>query len=264
MVDPSSMTSLLQLEAHGPDVFVGLSPDYGNRVYGGLAVAQALWAAAATVDDEFHPHSLHAYFIRGGSHAEPLRYEIDRIRNGRSFATRRVVARQSSGAIFNLSASFHRDEPQADIQVATLPDVPDPETLDDMAWLPAFHRRPVPGVAGRRIWVKTKDTPPNPVGAACALAYASDDFPMNVIRQTNPRLSEAKWSKGEFMGASLDHSLWFHRPIPIDQWLLFDLHSTGVAGARGLTFGEVFTSDGIHVASMTQEVLIREHDPELG
>ena len=119
--DVPDFSTLMGLEAHGPDVFVGVSPDYPwGRVYGGQVVAQGLRAAAATVDADRHVHSLHAYFIRGGRIDEPIRYEVDRIRNGRSFVTRRVVARQSEGAILNLSCSFQIREDQADVQESTL------------------------------------------------------------------------------------------------------------------------------------------------
>ena len=118
----SDFATLMALEAHGPDVYVGVSPEYPwGRVYGGQVVAQGLRAAQATVGADHHVHSLHAYFIRGGTSNEPIRYEVDRIRNGRSFVTRRVVARQSEGAILNLSCSFQVHEDQADVQESALP-----------------------------------------------------------------------------------------------------------------------------------------------
>ena len=139
--------SLMELEGHGPDVYVGLSPDYPwGRVYGGQVVAQALRAAASTVEEDRRVHSLHAYFIRGGTSDEPIRYEVDRLRNGRSFTTRRVVARQSDGAILNLSCSFQKDEEQVDIQESSLPDdAGNPDDYESENWAPLLERRPTNG-----------------------------------------------------------------------------------------------------------------------
>ena len=129
-----TFADIIYLEPHGPDVFVGESPVFSwGRVYGGLVVAQAMKAAVETVDPAYLPHSLHAYFIRGGSSDEPIRYEVDRIRNGRSFVTRRVVARQSNGAILNLSASFHVVEGDVDAPTFTLPGgIPQPDDLPEL------------------------------------------------------------------------------------------------------------------------------------
>ncbi len=136
--DVTDFKTLMELEPHGPDVFVGVSPSYPwGRVYGGQVVAQALRAACATVDDSFQVHSLHSYFIRGGDYDEPIRYEVDRIRNGRSFLTRRVVARQSMGPILNLSVSFQIREGAVDVQECTMPtDLPQPEDLRPSEWGP--------------------------------------------------------------------------------------------------------------------------------
>src|SRR3990170_4130750 len=125
---PLDLRGVFALEPHGPDTYVGESPPYEwGRIYGGLVIAQALWAATHTVDPRHHVHSLHAYFILGGELDEPVRYEVDRVRNGRSFTTRRVVARQSGGAILTLEASFHLDEPGPDVETVRAPDdVPPP------------------------------------------------------------------------------------------------------------------------------------------
>ncbi len=265
--DTPDLATLLDLEPHGPDTFVGVGPDYpwGKRVYGGQVVAQALWAAAATVDDQYRAHSLHAYFIRPGDADEPIRFEVDRLRNGRSFCTRQVVARQSGGAILNLSCSFQVDEDEVDIQPEGLPDValPDPDGPDD-SWSPLLERqwaeRPGPGRA--RTWLRVKGPlDDHPVLQQCALAYASDDAPMEAAITHHPRWTGAEEDFARFMTASLDHSIWFHRPVQGDAWLLYDMASEGIAGGRGMAHGRVLTTDGVLVASVAQEVLCREVRP---
>ena len=262
--DQPTLADVLALEPHGPDTFVGLSvPTPWGRVYGGQVVAQALWAAAATVPDTHHVHSLRAYFIRGGNLAEPIRYEVDRIRDGRSFVTRRVVARQSSGAILNFDASFEIPEERADITVAEAPlDVAGPDESVPLNWGPLNDRRlaVVDHEAGRIVaWMRVHDPlPDDPVAPACALAFASDDGPMLAARTIHP----VAWPPGPnpkvAMSASLDHAIWFHRPLPASGWLLYDLRAQGWSGGRGLAFGHIFTPDGTHVASVTQEALVRE------
>ena len=137
---PTTFAAVLDLVRHGPDTWVGQSAAYQwGRIYGGQVVAQALWAALKTVEPEFHPHSLHAYFIRAGTVEEPVRLEVDRLRDGRSFCTRAVVARQSGGAILHLSCSFQRDEIDAEVQTARMPIAPDPDDCrprtDDWPWI---------------------------------------------------------------------------------------------------------------------------------
>ena len=263
------ITSLLTLEPHGPDTFVGTGPEYpwGKRVYGGQVVAQALRAAAHTVEGPYRAHSLHAYFIRGGDADEPIRFEVDRLRNGRSFTTRQVVARQSGGAILNLSASFQVDEDQADVQAGGLPDdveLPD-ENARDESFTPLLDRRfaarPGPGVA--RTWLRVEGpVEDDPVIHQCAVAFASDDAPMEAALTHHPewRGEESDWAR--LMTASLDHSIWFHRPVRGDEWLLYDMASEGICGGRGMSHGRVLTTDGLHVASVAQEVLIRDVHPD--
>lgn len=260
------LVQLLSLEPHGPDVFVGIStPTPWGRVYGGQVVAQGLWAAAHTVDPEHRVHSVRAYFIRGGELDEPIRFEVDRIRNGRSFSTRRVVARQSGGAILNLDASFQAPEDRADVQVATLPtDVPDPEACEESSWGPVHERRlaRIDPAAGRMVaWQRIRGpVPEDPVAGASALAYASDDVPMGAARTVHPTCGIPGPNPNVAMSASLDHALWFHRPVPAEGWLLYDLRAQRWSGGRGLAFGHVFTPDGEHVASVAQEALVREVD----
>ena len=145
----------MALEPHGPDTYVGVSPPYSwGRIYGGQVIAQAMWAGALTVPDGYAAHSLHAYFILGGRLDEPVRYEVDRVRNGRSFTTRRVVARQSYGAILTLEVSFHNEEAGPDVQTMTMPDVPSrsragPRGRGRRAWSSSGHRGLLPR-CGRR------------------------------------------------------------------------------------------------------------------
>lgn len=262
--------TLMQLEPQGPDVFVGSGPAYPwGGLYGGQIVAQALRAAYATVDSDYAVHSLHAYFIRRGDSDEPVRFEVDRIRNGRSFVTRRVVARQSIGPILNLSASFQIREDQADVQEAKMAaETPRPEVVPEKNWGPILSRRMLPedaasGAARARCWLRVEgDLGGDAVLQACALAYASDDIPTEAASKSHPlheRVADNLGSFGEtFVGASLDHSIWFHRPGRHDDWVLHDFVSHGVVGARGLAIGQLFGLDGVHLATVAQEILIRE------
>jgi|HigsolmetaAR201D_1030396.scaffolds.fasta_scaffold18057_2 acyl-CoA thioesterase-2 len=260
---PLDLASLLALEPHGADTFVGLSPPYDwGRIFGGQVIAQALRAAANTVPPERSVHSLHAYFILGGRLDEPVRYEVDRVRNGRSFMTRRVVARQSYGAILTLEASFHLHEDGPDIATATMPSgIPDPETLPELGWGWLLERRDVPtgAGAGRAMsWVRADDTlGDDPVNHACALALATDTGTVTAVRFLHPRGRGTEWREDIFMGASLDHAVWFHRPVRADQWLLIEFKAETLTGVRGLTIGRVFDAAGTHVATVTQEALLR-------
>jgi acyl-CoA thioesterase II len=254
--------NLFDLEPHGPDTFVGVGPRYPwGGLFGGQIVAQALRAAAATVDEEQQVHSLRAYFIRRGDHTEPIRFEVDRIRNGRSFTTRRVVARQAVGAILNLEASFQVAEQTADLQTVSLDrSLPRADELPSDAWTDAFDRRSVPAdafaVAGRAAaWMRVNGA----IGAdelvhRCWLAYMSDDMPADSVRSAHP---EYRGTEGVAYGASLDHTIWFHRPVVADRWHLFDFDAHSYTAARGLSIGHVFAEDGTHVATVAQEVLMR-------
>jgi acyl-CoA thioesterase-2 len=261
---PGDFASLIALEPHGPDTFVGLSPPYDwGRIFGGQVIAQALWAAAATVPEARSVHSLHAYFILGGRLDEPVRYEVDRVRNGRSFMTRRVVARQSYGAILTLEASFHLDEPGPDVATAQAPSgVPGPDELPERGWGWMLERREVPtrAGAGRALtWVRADDSVgDDPVRHACALAFATDTGTVTAVRALHPKGASAGWNDDVFMGASLDHAVWFHRPVRTDRWLLIDVHTESLTGVRGLTIGRVFDDEGRHVATVAQEALLRE------
>jgi len=254
---------MMALEAHGPDTFLGGGPSYPwGGLYGGQIVAQALRAVAGTVEPVCRVHSLHAYFIRRGDPAEPIRFEVERLRNGRSFATRAVVARQSAGAILNMSASFQVDEEATDVQAAVRPVAGGPFGVAPSSWSPMFDRRTVAlGGEGRQsAWLRMND----PIGEdavlhACALAFLSDDLPTEAVTALHP-LHGAGRAEGDWMSASLDHAIWFHRPVAADQWMLQDFHCLGLLSSRGLAVGQVFTDEGIHVATVAQEVLLRVRD----
>jgi len=269
--DIQHFSDLMVLEPHGTDVFVGVGPEYPwGRVYGGQVAAQALRAAMHTVEPEFIAHSLHSYFIRGGDSAEPIRYEVDRIRNGRSFCTRRVVARQSGGAILNLSASFQvAEQDQVDIQNSVMPEVPGPDELEADDWGTMLERRPVPDERSpkhsSRVWLRLKEpvVPTESDQATvdalnwCGQIFTSDDIPTNAAIANHPGLAnDSDWEN--FIGASLDHAVWMHRPRPVTDWMLHDFDGQGLRNARGLARGQVFAEDGAHVASIAQEVLFRE------
>jgi len=260
------VSEILTLEPHGADVYVGISPHYEwGRIYGGLVIAQALKAAALTVRPEHSVHSLHAYFILGGDHSEPVRYEVDRLRDGRSFSTRQVIARQSSGAILNLSASFQKEEEGPDIQTWELGDGPLPEDLEDGRAIPgrdmrtaSFDRDP----PRSREWVRySEKLGDDPIDHVCALAYLSDSNAMRAIRASHPRYPSDQHYSVDFMLASLDHSVWFHRPTRADQWLMFDMQSQSLIGPRGIALGHVMGRDGRHIATIAQEGLLRERKP---
>jgi acyl-CoA thioesterase-2 len=262
------LRTLFDLEPHGPDTFVGIGPRYPwGGLYGGQIVAQALRAAAATVDDAQQVHSLRAYFIRRGDHTEPIRFEVDRIRNGRSFSTRRVVARQAIGAILNLEASFQCAEDTADIQTVRMSSgTPGPDDLQSDAWSASFDRRDIPdaslpedegtGLGRNAAWMRvTADLGDDQLLHRCWMAYMSDDMPADAVRNANP---EFKGAHDITYVASLDHTIWFHRPLRADRWHLYDVTCHTYVGARGLTIGHVFALDGTHVATMAQEVLVRD------
>ncbi len=269
-VDPALVTfsQMMDLEPHGPDTFVGVGPRYPwGGLYGGQIVAQALCAAGLTVESSSLPHSLHAYFIRPGDHTEPIRFEVDRIRNGRSFTTRRVVARQSIGAILNMAASFHVPEDAIDVQAATIdPSVGHVDGYLTDGWSHVFERRTVGDWrsrdrgGGAQAWMRmTEAVADHPLTQACALAYLSDDLPTEVAVNDHPARFEITDDDFDrvFMSASLDHAIWFHRQIDAAAWHLHDLRSRGLTGSRGLATGEIFSADGTHAATVTQEVLLR-------
>lgn len=254
--------TMMTLEPHGPDTYVASGPQYPwGGLYGGQIIAQALRAATLTVDPAFHLHSLHAYFIRLGDASEPIRLEVDRIRNGRTFLTRRVVARQAVGAILNMSASFQVPEPAADVQTEILPPVAPPDGLRGDSWSPLIERRFLPADIGPgRIgaWLRlAEEIGDDPVLNACALAYLSDDLPCDAVVARHPDRPPRDAAPRRFWNASLDHAIWFHRPLRAGEWHLHDVTCRALFGSRGLAVGSVFDRAGRHVATVSQEVLIR-------
>lgn len=273
------LVELLALEPIEVNVFRGVSPDENRqRVFGGQVAGQALMAAIRTVDPSVPVHSLHSYFLRPGDPTIPILYEVDRIRDGRSFVTRRVVAIQRGRAIFNLQASFHRVEEGPAFQIEP-PQVPHPDSLPDFATRMAPHRdklgewydRPRPidtrwvqqhpierrsGVSSgdrMQVWVKADgQLPDDPAIHQCVAAYASD---MSLL-DTTLLPHGLSWGD-DVMMASLDHAMWFHRPFRADHWLLFDQGTPSSSHARGLARGEIYTAEGELVVSVMQEGLIR-------
>ncbi len=274
------LVELLDLERIEVDIFRGQQPHEAlQRVFGGQVAGQALVAAGRTVSQDRPVHSLHAYFLRPGDPTVPIVYEVDRIRDGRSFTTRRVVAIQHGKAIFNMSASFQLVEQGIEHQTA-MPAVVPPEDLqrleermrpyaDEMGgWY--TRPRPIdvryvgdpPRIAkdgGQRkpssqVWMRADGKlPDDPLVHVCAVTFASD---MTLLDSTLLRHGLA-WGTGDVLGASLDHAMWFHRPFRADEWWLYDQQSPWTGGARGLSRGSIFTRDGQLAVSVVQEGLLR-------
>ena len=274
MSQPNELVKILDLEVIDLDMFRGHTPpDDHRRIYGGQVVAQALTAAYRTIEGRVC-HSMHAYFIRPGDPKIPILFQVERVRDGGSFAVRRVVAIQHGKQIFNLAASFQTPETGFEHQEA-MPDVPGPEGL-----LNEEELRDAAGqTSHRRIWpVEVRPTDPPPPGAPeklpprdavwfrarqsvgpdvavnqCALAYGSD----MTLLDTSLRPHAIDWSSGRLQVASLDHSLWFHHPSDFSQWHLYVQDSPSASGGRGFNRALVYSQDGKLVASATQEALIR-------
>jgi acyl-CoA thioesterase-2 len=277
------LVALLDLEPIEVNIFRGTSPqDSRQRVFGGQVAGQALVAAGRTVE-RGAVHSLHAYFLRPGDPAVPILYEVDRIRDGRSFTTRRVVAIQHGRPIFNLAASFHAAEERGLEHQAAMPDAPEPETLPTLQALLApvrdevadwLERRsaidvryiaPLPAPlrsAGnppcQRMWFRAAEAlPDDPLLHACVVAYASDLWLLDTALIPHG----ARFSDPTFMGASLDHAMWFHQPFRADGWLLYDQDSPIAHGGRALARGSIYSHDGRLAVSVVQEGLTRIIDP---
>jgi acyl-CoA thioesterase II len=280
------LLSLLELEPLEVNIYRGTNRDLGTgRVFGGQVFAQALVAARRTVDEPREAHSVHGYFLREGDLKAPIVYFVDRPRDGGSFTSRRVSAIQHGETIFHLSASFHKVERGLEHQ-SQMPEVPPPENLEpelDMlrarsheipvhlrdvltqdrpldlrAVRPADPLRHEPGEAVRQVWFKTvSPLPDEPILHQAILAYASDYgfLPTALLPH------EISYRDPRLMIASLDHSLWMHRPFRSDDWLLYTNDSPSASGARGFVHGSVFTRDGTLVATVAQEGLIRVREP---
>ena len=279
---------LLDLEPIEINMFRGISPAEGwQRVYGGQVIGQALVAASRTVEDANRiAHSLHGYFLRPGDTTIPIVYSVDRIRDGKSFNTRRVVAIQKGRPIFSMSVSFqvieeglHHQIPmpeaaapedcpsQEDLRKNYINDIPeeyrdnflnreDPIEMRFQDGMNDFKPDPMP--PHQRVWIRAVDKMPDDVRLhQCVLAYASDMTLMdNAIRPHG-----IGWTEENFQTASLDHAMWFHQPFRADEWLLYYQDSPYSGGARGFNRGSFFTREGQLIASASQEGLMRLHPP---
>lgn len=263
------LRDLFDLEARPGDRFVGSGWPYPwGGLYGGHIVAQALRAAAATVDDGRACHSLRASFIRRGDPALPVDYTVDRTRDGRSFTTRRVVASQRDEAILTLESSFQVAESSLQSSLPACTDgLPHPDALADGSWTPFIHRRTVDqslleqghrgGIGRIGAWMRTADAfDGDDVLNRCALAYMSDDLPTESVIHSIPELGAAA-EAGRLVNASLDHAVWFHRPVLAHEWHWHEMSAMTYSGSRGLALGYVFDAAGSHVATISQETLVR-------
>lgn len=265
------MTLERERSIDGRPVFVGRSPTYPwGRVYGGQVVAQALRAATHTVAVDRFVHSLHVQFIRGGDSDLPIHYAVTSVRDGGSFTLRSVEASQQGETIMSLAASFQVDESgrEADVQESRLPPgLPSPDSLQRIDWGPILERKQIVlSDARAAYWLRVAGMKSlDPAMQACALAFASDDVPTEAANQSHPLrkgLPDTETAyHSAFVGASLDHAIWFHRRGRHDDWVLHDFRGEGVAGGRGLGIGRIFSRDGVHVATVAQEILIRERRP---
>jgi len=282
--DLASLVELLTLERIEENLFRGQAEDLGwGRLYGGHVLAQALVAAANTAPKDRAVHSLHAYFLRPGDVSRPIIYDVDRIRDGGSFTTRRVVAIQSGEAIFNMAASFQKSEVGFEHQ-DEMPEAPPPESVptDQQRFVELAHRipksileqfgaeqafemrqveiiddllHPTPMPPRHRVWLKTTgQLPDDPALHRYLLAYASD----HSFLATALYPHGATFFSGEVQVASLDHVMWFHAALRVDEWLLHVIDSPVARGSRGLVRGRVFSRDGRLVASTSQEGMIRK------
>jgi acyl-CoA thioesterase II len=284
MTNPAErLVDLLDLEQIELNIFRGLSPDESlQRVFGGQVAGQALVAAGRTTDGQRPVHSLHAYFLRPGRPGVPIVYQVERVRDGRSFTTRRVVAVQQGRTIFNLTASFHLPEPGIEQQLP-MPEVPEPESLPKLADEIREHLGALPESLERMarrqpfdiryverlrwtskelegaeprsaVWMRAvSPLGDDPLVHTCALTYASDMMLLDAVRVP----VEPLWGRRGFDMASLDHAMWFHRPFRADDWLLYAQQSPWSGAARGLARGEMFTASGELVVSVVQEAMIR-------
>ena len=285
---PSSaedLVKLLDLESIDVNLFRGTQPDTMlQRVFGGQVAAQALVAAVRTVEPQLSVHSLHSYFLRPGDPSVPIVYDVEKLRDGRSFSTRRVVARQHGRPIYYMTASFQVPEEGFEHQDA-MPDVPAPADSPDMGemfrkrapekaeeWLKEWaalelrwvgDSRPggeIPGddrPSQSRLWIRVSGRlDDDPLTHQAAFTYASD---MTLLGSSLVPHGVTVSSKN-MQSASLDHTIWFHRPFRADEWLLYDQASPSASGARGLAIGRVFTEDGTLVATVAQEGLVRRRD----
>lgn len=254
----TTVADALSLAPVDDGAFVGGSTSGEQRVFGGLLVGQALRAAQLTLEPAWLPHSLHASFVRAADGREPIRYEVEVTRDGGSFATRRVVALQPGGPVLTLTAGFHDDEDGPEYEPPPAGDVPPPETLPEGRYRSGlFESRDVPEVGPghtRRAWFRSVlPLPDDPALHRCALALLTDHGPTRAVRQ--PHADHPGVERR--MSVSLDHTVWFHRPVRVDEWLLSELAPAATGAGRGLALGSVRTEAGALVATVAQEALLR-------
>ena len=277
------LIDILDLETIEVNMFRGRSPKTRwQRVFGGQVIGQAMVASCRTVEDRM-PHSLHCYFILPGDPQIPIVYEVERLRDGKSYSTRRVTAIQHGHAIFSMMVSFHAEEEDSFNHQDTMPDVPPPDklTAEELSKHPIIEKmpdfirryyesdrpielRPVEfqRYAGEKIpegrinfWIRTAaKLPDDPALHMCALAYASD---FSLLDSIMARYGRTLFD-GQAMAASLDHAMWFHRPFRADEWLLYSQDSPSAQNGRGLARGLIFKPDGTLVATVAQEGSVRE------
>lgn len=272
------LVALLDLEQLDTDLFRGTQPEtIRQRVYGGQVAAQALIAASRTVPEGFHVHSLHSYFLLAGDYNVPIIYDVERIRDGKSFATRRVLARQHGRPIYYQSLSFQKSEEGLEHQ-DVMPEVKGPDEglnlMDlmkergnddglstewaalDVRWLgnSAYGLDPDPMHPSRtQVWIRVDGRlTDDPIEHLATFTYASDVSLLGATLAAHPDNGPDKVQM-----ASLDHTIWFHRPFRADEWWLYDQQSPSASGGRGLALGRIFTQDGTLVATVAQEGLIR-------
>jgi len=277
--DVAELVELLDLEQIEPDLFRGSQPDSARaRVYGGQVAAQAVVAGIRTVDPAYAVHSLHSYFLRPGDYAVPIVYDVERIRDGRSFQSRRVVARQHGRPIYYQTLDFQLPEEGYEHQDA-MPRVGPPEDGLDLVDLMRARGNADADALGKewsaldvrylgnsrhglpehprhraqaQMWIRIREElPADPVVHLAAFTYASD------VSLLGASLAAHDADPTKTQMASLDHTIWFHRPFRVDEWWLYDQFSPSASGARGLSLGRVFLADGTLVASLAQEGLIR-------
>ena len=267
--------SVLEVERLEDDLFRAWNPAipvnrFQQTLFGGQVAAHALRAAIATVNPDHVPHSLHGYFLRPGRNDAFSMLRVDRIRDGKSFSTRTVVALQDDEPVFSLTASFHKDEPGGEFITPIAADIPPPgELVDDLdlhhLWgvefpfdrleVPEYSHTRMSPEPRRAMWIKLRSPlPDDPTLHTCVLTFLSD---MGVLAAV--RSAHGPWDRIG-MAASLDHAVWFHQPARADEWLLFDVAARSGMGSRGLGTGTLHTATGDHVATIAQEGLVRLSD----